>query len=148
MKTSKIVSVYKTMNDSKLTKMEDADKFKVIKALRAIKPINEGYEEFVKLTHEKLKDDKMEEMQKKAQHWQEMQSQGKEVEYSFEERKELNEYFQNFNNTIEKLMKEEGDKENELTYDKLSEDAFGKYIASNDFNVSTIMDLQEILVGE
>ena len=30
MKTSKIVSVYKTMNDSKLTKMEDADKFKVI----------------------------------------------------------------------------------------------------------------------
>ena len=118
MKTSKIVSVYKTMNDSKLTKMEDADKFKVIKALRAIKPISEGYEEFVKLTHEKLKDDKMEEMQKKAQHWQEMQSQGKEVEYSFEERKELNEYFQNFNNTIEKLMKEEGDKENELTYDK------------------------------
>ena len=138
MKTSKIVSVYKTMNDSKLTKMEDADKFKVIKALRAIKPISEGYEEFVKLTHEKLKDDKM----------QEMQSQGKEVEYSFEERKELNEYFQNFNNTIEKLMKEEGDKENELTYDKLSEDAFGKYIASNDFNVSTIMDLQEVLVGE
>lgn len=68
MKTSKIVSVYKTMNDSKLTKMEDADKFKVIKALRAIKPISEGYEEFVKLTHEKLKDDKMEEMQKKAQH--------------------------------------------------------------------------------
>ena len=58
MKTSKIVSVYKTMNDSKLTKMEDADKFKVIKALRAIKPISEGYEEFVKLTHEKLKDDK------------------------------------------------------------------------------------------
>ena len=102
MKTSKIVSVYKTMNDSKLTKMEDADKFKVIKALRAIKPISEGYEEFVKLTHEKLKDDK----------------------------------------------KEEGDKENELTYDKLSEDAFGKYIASNDFNVSTIMDLQEVLVGE
>ena len=49
MKTSKIVSVYKTMNDSKLTKMEDADKFKVIKALRAIKPISEGYEEFVKL---------------------------------------------------------------------------------------------------
>lgn len=148
MKTSKIVSVYKTMNDSKLTKMEDADKFKVIKALRAIKPISEGYEEFVKLTYEKLKDDKMEEMQKKAQHWQEMQSQGKEVEYSFEERKELNEYFQNFNNTIEKLMKEEGDKENELTYDKLSEDAFGKYIASNDFNVSTIMDLQEVLVGK
>ena len=34
------------MNDSKLTKMEDADKFKVIKALRAIKPISEGYEEF------------------------------------------------------------------------------------------------------
>ena len=77
MKTSKIVSVYKTMNDSKLTKMEDADKFKVIKALRAIKPISEGYEEFVKLTHEKLKDDKMEEMQKKAQHWQEMQSQSR-----------------------------------------------------------------------
>ena len=32
MKTSKIVSVDKTMNDSKRTNMEDADKFKVIKA--------------------------------------------------------------------------------------------------------------------
>ena len=83
------------MNDSKLTKMEDADKFKVIKALRAIKPISEGYEDLSKLTHEKLKDDKMEEMQKKAQHWREMQSQrGRKLNTPLRGAKELNEYFE------------------------------------------------------
>ena len=47
MKTIEITNIYAVLNEAKLTKMEDADKFKVIKALRVIKPIAKGYEDFI-----------------------------------------------------------------------------------------------------
>ena len=55
MKTIEITNIFAVLNEAKLTKMEDADKFKVIKALRAIKPIAKGYEDFVEDAKNKLK---------------------------------------------------------------------------------------------
>lgn len=145
MKTKQVVEVYNTLNSAKLSKMEDKDKFLVIKAMRQLKPISTAYEEFVKDAQEKLKGDDFEDIQKKAQKWQE---EGENTSLSLEERREINTYLNGYNNKVVECLKEEAEKDNELNYEKISEDAFGKLVSSNDFDVKTIMNLQDALMKE
>ena len=143
MKTIDIVKAYRIINDAKLTKMEDADKFKVIKATRQLKPVAASFDEFVKEAQERLKPEGWDDMQKKARQWQE---DGDKSALTAEERREINRYFMNYNAKVEECVKDEAEKEPELTYERLSEEAFGKFIASNDYDVRTIIELENILV--
>ena len=145
MKTKQVVEVYNTLSSAKLSKMEDKDKFLVIKAMRQLKPISTAYEEFVKDAQEKLKGDDFEDIQKKAQKWQEEREN---TSLSLEERREINTYLNGYNNKVVECLKEEVEKDNELNYEKISEDAFGKLVSSNDFDVKTIMNLQDALMKE
>lgn len=144
MKTLEIVKAYRTINDAKLTKMEDADKFRVIKAIRQMKPVVTSFEDFVKEAQERLKPEDFDTMQKKAQQWQE---EGDKSPFTVEERREINRYFTDYNAKVEECVKEEAEKEHELTYERLSEEAFGKFIASNDYDVKTIMELEEVIIN-
>lgn len=143
MKTEVIVKAYSKINASKITKMEDADKFKVIKMAKAMKPIATAYEDFVKDAQEKLKDEKFDEVQKKAQQWQQ---EGENTTLTIEERKGINEYLNAYYNKVNECVKEENAKEHELTYDRLTEEAFGKFVASNDFEVSEMVMMEEVMV--
>ena len=143
MKTIDIVKAYRIINDAKLTKMEDADKFKVIKATRQLKPVAASFDEFVKEAQERLKPEGWDDMQKKARQWQE---DGDKSALTAEERREINRYFMDYNAKVEECVKEEAEKEPELTYERLSEEAFGQFIASNDYDVRTIIELENILV--
>ena len=149
MKTEKIVNAYSLINPAKLSKMEDADKFKVIKAIRAMKPIAESFEGFIKDAREKLKDEKSEEMQERANKWNEKHGETKRnSDIPAEDLKELeaiNAYFAKYGTKVNECVKEEADKEHELSFDKLTEDAFCKFIASNDFDVKSIVELQDTL---
>ena len=78
MKTIEITNIYAVLNEAKLTKMDDADKFKVIKVLRVIKPVAKGYEDFVEDVKNKLKGDDHDKMTEKAQAWNK-DNQGKKV---------------------------------------------------------------------
>ena len=146
MKTIEITNIFAVLNEAKLTKMEDADKFKVIKALRAIKPIAKGYEDFVEDAKNKLKGEDFDNMSEKAQAWNK-DNQGKKVgELAQEEIDNLNvinTYFAEYNKRVETCLKEEAEKEVELTFDKLSEEAFGKLVASNDWTCGQIMALSD-----
>ena len=142
MKTLDIISVYKVLNEAKLSKMDDSDKFKVIKAVRALRSIANDFEELVKDVQEKLKDESFEEMQEKAKKWQE---EGEKTSISVEERKSINQYFNDYSNKVDKCLKEEGEKDNELTFEKLTDEAFDKLTASNDWNVKTIIQVQDAL---
>lgn len=141
--TDTVKSVYKLLNDSKLTKMEDKDKFIVIKAVRKFKPIAADFEDFKKDVQEKLKGENFEEMQKKALQWNE---EGDKTTLTEDERKEVNMFFYEFNKNMEECLKEETERKHELEYEKLSEDAFGKFISSNDFKVDDIIKIQEVMV--
>lgn len=152
MKTKQVVEVYNTLNSAKLSKMDDKDKFLVIKAMRQLKPISISYEEDMKDAQEKLKDDNFEKMQNRAKEWEEKHGkQSLMQDLSAEDVKELNninKYFEDYQSKVKGYFEEEGGKDNELTYEKLSEEAFGKLIASNDFDVKTIMNLQDALMKE
>ena len=143
MKTQKISEAYRTINAAKLTKMEDKEKFIVIKAMRVLKPISASFEEFINDAREKLKGEQFDNMQQKARQWQE---EGEKTSLTPDERKQVNTYFNEYTQRVNECVREEADKEHELPYDRLSEEAFGRFIASNDYDVATIMELQEVLV--
>ena len=151
MKTIEITNIYAVLNEAKLTKMDDADKFKVIKALRVIKPIAKGYEDFIEEAKNKLKGDDHDKMTEKAQAWNK-DNQGKKVgeltQEQIDELNTINTYFAEYNKRVETCLKEEAEKEVELTFDKLSEEAFCKLVASNDWTCGQILSLSDFIVKE
>lgn len=140
----KIVIATNQLKDAKLSKMEDADKFKAIKAMRVLNTISDEYNEFLEFTRDKLKADNFDDMQTKAQKWQ---AEGENTTLTEDERIEINKFFADYQNSINECIKEEVAKDKELDYTPLSEDAFMKLAASNpDWTMQQIMAVEEVLV--
>lgn len=150
MKTIQVVNAYNAISAAKLTKMEDADKFKAIKIIRSIKAIALSFEDFAKDARESLKDDKYPEMEKRAKCWNEKHANNKTrsemSEGELKELDEINAYFGKYAKVVNDCIEEEAQREYEPDYEKLSEEAFGKFICSNDFPVNTIVEIQEVLM--
>lgn len=142
MKTSTIIEVYQLLNTAKLTKMESKEKFQVIKIMRAMKPVAEEWDSFVKTMDEKLKGENHEEMLAKAQQWQ---KEGEKTTLSLDERMAVNEYFGKLDKERRELIASEQSKEVNILFDKLTEEAFERLVDSNDFNVGQILALQEAI---
>ena len=144
MKTINIVTAYRTINAAKLTKMDDADKYRVIKAIREMKPVVESFDSFVSDARERLKPEDFDTMQKKAEQWQ---KDGDATTLTVEERVELNHHFEEYHEKVEECVREESEKEIELKFVRLSEEAFCKLMASNpDWDVKTTVQVEEVLV--
>lgn len=150
MKTKQVVEIYNVLCGAKLSKMEDKDKFLIIRAMRQFKPVAISYEDEMKDAKEKLKDERFEEMQNLAKEWEE--NHGKQVKISdlpdseVRNLEEINRYFMAYHQNVDKYAKELLGKDNEFSYEKISEDSFEKLVSSNDFDVQTIMDLQDALM--
>lgn len=140
MKTKDVVTVYKLINESKLSKMEDAGKFKMIKIMRAMKPVATSFEDFQKDAQEKLKDEDFEGMQKRAEALQQNQNNADPKEF-----KEVNAYYEKYYKALNDCLNPELEKENDFEYEKLTEEEMGKYLASNDFKMDEIMKIEEAI---
>lgn len=149
MKVKDIVEAYNVINSAKLTKMQDAEKFTLIKAMKALKPVKTQYEDFVKDAQEKLKDEAHEDWVKRAQEWREKHGESKPGDLTAEDVKEvtaINEYFNAYNKKVDECVKEEADKDVRPEYARLSEEAFGKLLASNeDWNVEKAVMLSDLV---
>lgn len=130
--TEQIVSAYRIINNAKLGKMEDTEKFAIIKAARQLKKVGTDFDEFLNLAQEKLKPAGFDKIAEKVQMKQEL---------SPEESGTLEKY----NQSINKCVKDELDREIELTFDPLSEEAVNHFIASNDFSVNEIIAVSDVL---
>ena len=142
MKTSTIIEIYSVLREAKLTKMESKEKFQVIRIMRAMKPVTEEWDSFVKTMDEKLKGEHHEEMLAKAQQWQ---KEGEKTTLSLDERMAVNEYFAKFNKDRTEMINSEQSKEVNVLFDKLTEEAFEHLVDSNDFVVGQILALQEVI---
>lgn len=138
MKVIDAVVAYNALNAAKLTKMDDADKVKVLKALRNLKAVATPYLDFVKDAEEKMKPEGYDDKLRLARQWQE---EGAETSLSPAERLGLNAFFDAYRKSVEAAAKEEGDKEVDVETGKLSEEAFGKLVASNDWTAADLMKL-------
>lgn len=142
MKTSTIIEVYQLLNNAKLTKMESKEKFQVIRIMRAMKPVAEEWDSFVKTMDEKLRGENHDVMLAKAQQWQ---KEGEKTTLSLDERMAVNEYFGKLDRERRELIASEQSKEVNTLFDKLTEEAFERLVDSNDFVVGQILALQEAI---
>lgn len=149
MKTIDVVNAFAALNGAKLAKMEDKEKFTLIKAMKVLKPIKNAYEDFVKDAREKLKGENHEEMLKRVEEWRTKHNDTKPADFTTDELKELNEintYFNDYNKKVEECVKEEADKEVTLEYTRMSEEAFGHLLTSNpEWDVEKMMLAAEVL---
>lgn len=147
MKVKDLILASPLLKKAKLTKMDDADKFIVIKAVRAIQKVINEYEELADAAQEKFKGENHEEMVKKAIDWNERHPKGEDI--PADERAEftkLNGYFANLNRLMNKFRSEEAEKDVTCDYPNLKEEAFANLISSNDFTVEEIIALQNVLM--
>ena len=152
MKTIDIVNAYNVLNAAKLSKLADADKFTVIRAMRALKPIYTGYEDAVKDAQERLKPEDFDALQRRAADWNATHKDKQLKDLTPEERTTLegiNTAFRDYTSKVEECIRDLAETERELTHTRLTEEAFGKLLESNpDWTMKEIFPVADALEGE
>lgn len=152
MKTKDIVTATAALSEAGLKGMEDKDKFTVIRALRVLKPIRQQYIDFVQDAANRLRPEDFDQLEQRKKEWNKEHEGKKYNDLTSQELVELNYInarYADYNNKIEDCIREEADREQELTYDRLTEEAFGKLLAANaDWTAATILLLTETLMKE
>ena len=147
MKTSDCIQAATSLRTAKVTKMEDKEKLTVIKAVRALDKVAKEYEALVKDVKEKLKDERFKEMSRRGEDFNASHSEGQTLTTKEQQEvKELNAYFADYNRRLNDVLKEEYEREVTVEYERLTEDAFGRLVASNDFTVQEIINIEAVLV--
>jgi len=147
-KTSEILNVYNIINGAKYGKMDDADKVKVWKICRKLKPVATKFDEDSKDAAEKMKpqiEGGFDEVLAKAQEYERLTAQHQptiDVMTKADYDKFIEE-FKNYQKLVNDAIKEFADKEVEVEFDVLAEESFGKLLSSNEWNIG-----QASIVGE
>lgn len=147
MKTIEIVEAYKILGQAKYQKMSDDGKIKVWKITRQLRPIALQFEEEQNDAKEKLipSEDFMQKLQKAQQY--ELSLKNKDIipNISKEEYEKFIQEFIKYNNVINDALKEISEKEVNLIFEKISEEEFGKLMASNDWSMDQVNKIEFIV---
>lgn len=151
-KTNDILNAYNVLNSAKYGSMEDADKIKVWKIARALKPVATKFDENSKDAAEKLKPEiegGFDEILQKAQEYERMIRETKtdmtKLPMGAAEYDAFIKEFKKYNKLVGDAVKDFAEKEVKVDFEPLSEDAFGKLMASNDWNMAQVVALSEIV---
>lgn len=128
MKLKELIAAYNRLGSATMTKLDDKDVVKALKARKAMRPHAEEYEAFLKDCQEKFKPENWDEVQTKAQQWQQ---EGEETKLTLEERKEINKALATYQKNIESAVKEELEKDIVINIEKLSEGSDVKLMQEN-----------------
>lgn len=137
LKTEKLMEAFNILNAATYKKLDDADKVKLWKIARAMKPVAKQFEEDSKDAAEKLKPENLDTQLEKARDYEAKKQNGDDdlpmtdAEYQAF----IREVWTPFNQLVAKAVREFADKEVEIDFEPLSEEAFGKLMASNDWTI-------------
>lgn len=148
-KTKQALETYNILNGAKYSKLEDADKIKLWKIVRALKPIATKFQEDVKDASDKFKSEfeGFDENLKKAQDYEKGKAEGKEdLPMTEEEYKAFIEVFKKYNKLVSDAVNEFAEAEVNLNVETLSEDAFGKLLSSNDWSIDKTTSI-DFMIG-
>lgn len=152
MQTSKVLDAYRIISTAKYGKLDDADKIKVWKIARALKPVATQFEEDSKDAADKLKP--ADDFAERLQYAQEYETASKDPNYDASKLKmgaaEYQDFikdFREYNKLVGDAIKEFADKEVELEFDGISEDVFGKLMASNDWTMEQAVLISDVIIA-
>lgn len=150
-KTSEALAAYNILNNAKYSNLEDGDKIKLWKITRALKPIATKFEEDNKDAAEKFKADikDFDELLPKAQEYENLLRSNGDMSKSPIGAAEYDAFikeFKKYNSLVGKAVEEFANKEVELSFEPLSEDAISKLMASNqDWKMAQVMAISDIV---
>ena len=148
-KTEKVLAVYSLLNVAKLGALEDADKFKVIKILRVLKPVATSFDDFREDAVKKLKPEGYDEKILKWNECREKIQLGIKPEkypMSGDEFVDMTYHVINpFNTALKNVTESEAKKEVKLELEPITEDALLKLAGTNDWNVGQIDEVSELV---
>ena len=146
-KTEALLKVFNVLNGAKYGKMDDADKIRVFKIVRKLKPIAEVFEDESKDAAEKLKFEDFDNLLEKAKEYEaKVKKDGEELPMTAEEYNKFISDFKDYNKLVGEAIKEFAERENELDFDGITEDAFNKLMNSNDWTFGQAAALEVIII--
>ena len=151
LKTEKVLQAWNVLREAKYGKLDDADKIRVWKATRTLKPIAEQFDDDSKDAAERMKPtDDYDERLTKAQEYERMVKvpdfDAEKLPMGPSEYAEFIDVFKRYQKLVGETIKEFAQKEVEVNIDPLSEDAFGRLMASNDWTMAQVDAVGEILM--
>ena len=142
-KVNDVKNLYNILKGAKYSKLDDSDKIKVWKITRVLKPITEQLDEDIKdattslVPYENFFAD-----YQKAQAYEKNRENSN---MSDEEYKAFIVEFIKYNKLINDTIKDLSEKEVEVSFDSLDEQGFSKLMASNDWTLEQVMQLETII---
>ena len=150
-KTEKMLGAFNVLNTAKYAKMDDADKIKVWKIARALKPIATKFDEDSKDAAEKLKPEGFDDNLQKAQEYERVtkdkDADASKLEMGAAEYGEFIKKLKEMNKLVADALKEFANKEVDIDFEPISEDAFTKLMASNDWTMEQAVMIGELIVA-
>lgn len=138
------------ISNASYKRLDDEDKVRLWKIARQLKPVATQFEADSKDAAEKMKEgyEGFDEQLAAAKAYEEAKKSGGELPITDEEyRRFISEVWQPFNALVSKAVAEQAEKEVELDFDPLTDEAFGKLIASNDWTVDKVTVVGEFLTN-
>ena len=150
MKTEDVLKAYQVISTAKYGKLDDADKIKVWKIARAMKSIAEKFREDSEDAQEKMKptEDFDEQLMKAQEYEREIRKpdcDATKLPMGAAEYGKFVEEFKAYQKLVNETIKEFAEKEVTVEFEPLTEDAFGKLMASNDWTLEQVATLGEII---
>lgn len=142
MKLKEIVAAYKTLGEAKVSKLEESEVIKVVKARKEMRKYADDYEAFLKDVQEKFKPEDWDDIQTKVQKWQQ---EGENTTLTEAERIEINKALIEYQKKVETAVREELEKEIDITVEKLNEGASTKLLVENGWEIKKLDDLDILL---
>ena len=137
-----VVEAYKVLGEAKVTKLEESEVIKVVKARKAMRPIADEYEAFLKDCQDKFKPENWDKIQGNLQKWQQ---EGEKTTLTEEERIEVNESVIEYQSKINAAVKDELEKEVEVNIEALKEDSATKLLVENGWELKKIDEIEILL---
>lgn len=141
MKLKEAVEIYKILGEAKVSNLEESDIVKIVKLRKNLRSIVEDYEAFFKDCQEKFKPENWDEIQEKIQKWQQ---DGENTTLSESERIYINKIIIAYQNRINSAVKDELEKDVNITIEKLSEDSQVKLLKHNDWSSNRLDEISII----
>lgn len=141
-KVKNIVEAYKVLGEAKVTKLEESEVIKVVKARKAMRPVADDFEAFLKDVQEKFKPENWESIQEKVAQWQ---KEGENTTLTEEERIEINKTLASYQNSINKAVNDELEREVEIEIESLKEESAIKLLTENGWELKKLDEIAVIL---
>lgn len=146
MKVRKIAEAYNVLASAKINKCEDGEKVAVWKVCHAIKKVAEDYQEACKDATSKLNDiENYESKMRMALEYEAKKGDG--CEMKADEYKAFVAEYDRVRKLVDSAVKELGDADVTLGVEGISEDAFGRLLASNpDWDMKQIEAISDVII--